>query len=107
MAALLDELQIDKVVAYGTSGGGPAALEFAIRHSERTKAVLLECAVTGSYKYPGTEEVKTATAAFMLTSPSMARLKAWMATRYPESVFKGAMEKLSTFTPEEIDSAAA
>jgi pimeloyl-ACP methyl ester carboxylesterase len=40
-AALLDELQIDRVVVMGSSGGAPSAVQFAIRHPERTKALVL------------------------------------------------------------------
>ena len=31
-AALLDELKIDQVIVYGISGGGPSAINFALKH---------------------------------------------------------------------------
>jgi pimeloyl-ACP methyl ester carboxylesterase len=43
---LLDALGIDRVHVMGTSGGGPAALAFASAHRRRTKALVLQCAVT-------------------------------------------------------------
>ena len=50
--ALLDALDIDKVVVLCGSGGGPPAIQFAARHPQRTIALLLECAVTGSFTHP-------------------------------------------------------
>jgi pimeloyl-ACP methyl ester carboxylesterase len=40
-AALLDELNIDRAVIYGGSGGAPSAVQFALRHPDRTIALLL------------------------------------------------------------------
>src|SRR5262245_61480430 len=40
-AALLDSLGINRVIVYGASGGGPSALQFAIRHPNRTIALIL------------------------------------------------------------------
>ena len=51
-AALLDVLQIDKVIPYGVSAGGPAAIHFAARHPDKTAALLLEAAVTGPMTHP-------------------------------------------------------
>ena len=48
-AALLDALEIDRVVPYGLSAGGPPAIQFAARHPERAYALLLACAVTQHY----------------------------------------------------------
>lgn len=40
-AALLDELKIGRVIVEGASGGAPSAVQFALRHPERTKALIL------------------------------------------------------------------
>jgi pimeloyl-ACP methyl ester carboxylesterase len=40
-AALLDKLGKDRVVVVGSSGGAPSAVQFAIRHPERVKALVL------------------------------------------------------------------
>lgn len=48
-AALLDELDLPTVVAYGISGGGPPAIEFARRHPRRTDALVLESAISQRY----------------------------------------------------------
>lgn len=45
-AALLDDLDIDRAAIIGTSGGGPPALEFAIRYPDRTWALVLISAIT-------------------------------------------------------------
>lgn len=40
-AALLDELGIDRVTVLAMSGGVPPALQFALRHPDRTRALIL------------------------------------------------------------------
>lgn len=40
-AALLDTLNIDTVIANGVSGGGPAAIAFALHHPDRTEGLVL------------------------------------------------------------------
>lgn len=47
-AALLDHLGVDRVVMCGFSAGGPAAIQFALRHPERLHALVL-----GSAYLPG------------------------------------------------------
>ena len=46
MAALLDTLGVGQVAVVGISAGGPVALQFALRHPERTEALILACAIT-------------------------------------------------------------
>jgi pimeloyl-ACP methyl ester carboxylesterase len=46
LAALLDALGIKRVAVIGTSGGGPAALQFALNYPDRCSALVLEEAVT-------------------------------------------------------------
>lgn len=45
-AALLDALGIEEVAVVGVSAGGPAAIQFAARHPERTAALVLLSAVS-------------------------------------------------------------
>lgn len=40
-AALLDVLKIDRVIVSGVSGGGASALQFAVRHPQRTIGLIL------------------------------------------------------------------
>lgn len=46
MAALLDALGERRAAVAGISAGGPVALQFALRHPERTAALVLVCAIT-------------------------------------------------------------
>ena len=52
MAALLDELKIEKVLVYGVSGGGPTCLNFALRHPNRCFGMMTEVAIYGNFKHP-------------------------------------------------------
>ena len=45
-AALLDALDVPQVAILGSSGGGPATLQFALRHPDRCWGVVLVSAVT-------------------------------------------------------------
>jgi pimeloyl-ACP methyl ester carboxylesterase len=44
--ALLDFLRIDTAAVVGVSGGGPVALQIALRHSQRTTGLAMIAAVT-------------------------------------------------------------
>jgi pimeloyl-ACP methyl ester carboxylesterase len=52
MSSLLDVLAIEKVGVLGTSGGGPTALQFALRHPRRIWALVLQSAVSQRYLEP-------------------------------------------------------
>jgi pimeloyl-ACP methyl ester carboxylesterase len=45
-AALLDTLGIDRVAVVGLSAGGPAAIEFVLRHERRSEALVLLSAIS-------------------------------------------------------------
>ncbi len=56
MAALLDELGIEKTTVLGWSGGGPTAIELAQRHPEHVKGlILLSARIRWDDKYYFTE----------------------------------------------------
>lgn len=48
-AALLDELHIEQAIVLATSGGGPSALQFALRHPDRCRGLVLLCVVSKRY----------------------------------------------------------
>ncbi len=48
-AALLDALDIQKATIIGSSGGGPSALQFALRHPERCNGLIMICGVSQYY----------------------------------------------------------
>ncbi len=52
LAVLLDVLGIDRVAVMGTSGGGPTALQFALRHPRRVWGLVLQSAVTQQFVEP-------------------------------------------------------
>jgi len=52
MAALLDQLEIDQVIVFAVSGGGPAGLCFAADFPERTVALVAAEAVSGATPLP-------------------------------------------------------
>jgi pimeloyl-ACP methyl ester carboxylesterase len=52
LSGLLDVLGIAQVAIMGTSGGGPTALQFALRHPHRVWALVLQSAVSQRYVEP-------------------------------------------------------
>lgn len=49
--ALLDELDIDNVYVLGISGGGPSALQFALRHPDLSKSLIMYGAVSKAIEF--------------------------------------------------------
>jgi pimeloyl-ACP methyl ester carboxylesterase len=64
-AALLDALNLHKVALIAHSGGGPAALQFTLRHPERCSALVLESALVRNYRGPPPQLPSTAFAALL------------------------------------------
>jgi pimeloyl-ACP methyl ester carboxylesterase len=52
LAVLIDSLGIQTTAVVGISGGGPAALQFALRYPDRCSALVLEAALVRNYKGP-------------------------------------------------------
>jgi pimeloyl-ACP methyl ester carboxylesterase len=52
MAGLLDVLGIDRVCVMGTSGGGPTALQFALRHPGRVWGLVVQAAISQRHLQP-------------------------------------------------------
>lgn len=50
-AALLDELGIEQASIIGFSGGGPAALQFALRHPERCRSLIMMGAIAQRHDF--------------------------------------------------------
>lgn len=52
-AVLLDQLDLDRALVFGYSAGGPSAIQFALRHPDRTMAlVLMASALPGASSRP-------------------------------------------------------
>ena len=100
-AALMEELKIDSYVVIAFSGGGPLATTLALRHPEKIKCLILEVAITGGLKVPGTEEVQTNTFKKVVSSPFFPRGMAYFAAKKPADYVVHFMEKNSTHSAEE------
>ena len=93
MAALLDVLDVDQVVPHGVSGGGPAAIQFAARHPDRTSALLLSCAIAQQYivdSMPGW-------LMRLLVSEASLRVQAWAMEHFPKASIEAMLRAESTF----------
>ncbi len=55
-AALMDVLAIDRVIVMGASGGGPSAIAFAVRHPDRTVALIALEAVSQGFALDSRDE---------------------------------------------------
>jgi pimeloyl-ACP methyl ester carboxylesterase len=84
-AALLDALQVDEAIVAGISGGGPPALQFALRHPGRCAALLLVSAVTERVPLP---EPKTPILRAIMKADFLAWLMLGLARRFPKTVFR-------------------
>lgn len=51
-AAMLDEIGIERTTVLGFSTGGPSAVQFAARHPDRTRSLLLDAAVLLPFEPP-------------------------------------------------------
>ena len=90
MAALLDALKIkEKVFMLGISLGGPTALQFALRHPDRCKGLIMQDAV--SKKYLPSQKAKDSFLGKLFLSKFGSDLSGWiqyLAVKYaPASVF--------------------
>ncbi len=52
MAGLLDTLGVTRVLVVGVSGGGPTALQFALRHQRRCAALVMAAAISKRHFQP-------------------------------------------------------
>jgi pimeloyl-ACP methyl ester carboxylesterase len=102
IAALLDALEIDQVAVYGLSAGGPCAIQFAARHPDRTRVLLLACAVTQRYR----PEIPAWARALFLSSMGT-WLQLLMFDRFPESSIQGLLREESTYSAKERTREAA
>jgi pimeloyl-ACP methyl ester carboxylesterase len=78
-AILLDALGIERSVIFGYSGGGPSAIQFALRHDDRTTAlILMGSALPGRAGAPPRPVAKTVFGSDLIF---------WMLKRYAPSLF--------------------
>lgn len=102
MAALLDALDIEEVIACGFSAGGPVALQFAARHANRTVGLLLECAVSQCYRPEVSAFVKA-----LFLSDYGTYLQARLGMRLPKLFAREIIRQESTLRGAELGRQAA
>ena len=97
LAALLDELAIDRVGVFAASAGSPVAYTFAARHPDRVWAVVSVGGVSlPAPPRPPADPVRTA---FLNTvGQKLVRLTA---TLSPRTLVSGTLDETSTFTAEQ------
>ncbi|MER5624839.1 alpha/beta hydrolase [Streptosporangium sp. NPDC002544] len=94
LAALLDELGIDRVGVFGVSAGSPVAYAFAARHPERVWGLVSIGGV--SLPDPGASPTSSVQTAFMnAIGQKLAKLTASVSL---ESIISGTLDETSTFT---------
>ena len=96
-AALLDTLGVDRVAAYGISGGGPSSIEFAARHPDRVACLMLEVAISQRFA-PDVSPLILALARSSIAFRIQARLLRW----FPQFAVSQMMKVESTHDSAEV-----
>jgi pimeloyl-ACP methyl ester carboxylesterase len=87
LAALLEQLGIERAGVFSWSGGGPAGYRLAVRHPERVSAVVAFAAVSRSHHSRQPDPLMR----FLLTTGVGRRLLRWVATNQPRQYVAGAI----------------
>lgn len=82
-AALLDTLGISRVLVVAVSAGGVSALHFAARYPERTRALVLVSAATGTLAAPAGYKRRLAIVSVLARIPYFGAFQAWRRRRDP------------------------
>ena len=102
VAAMLDALAIDSVAAYAISGGGPTGIELAARHPDRVRALVLEVAISHTYK-PQISDL----AVRLFTSRIVMWLQAQVLRRFPRLAVRQVVQTESTLDAADRSRATA
>ncbi len=97
LAALLDELGIDRVGVFAASAGGPVAYAFAARHPDRVWG-LVAVAATSRPKPPGAPSNPVRAVFMSSVGQKLVRLTAELSL---STVLTGTLAETSTFTDEQ------
>jgi pimeloyl-ACP methyl ester carboxylesterase len=103
-ACLLDALNIERAAVLGVSAGGPSAIEFALRHPDRTAALAL--LVPAAYAPPSSEAPParmSGAAAFFADAALRSDFLFWAASKLARKTFTRAI----LGTPPEIAATAS
>lgn len=98
-AALLDVLSIDRVGIVGASAGGPPAYHFAMRHPNRTAALVAIDAI--SCYYPMPEKAGIVAQAIFLSNPGL-WLDELLMMNFPKPVLKKILETEGLLSKDEL-----
>ncbi|NJL55349.1 alpha/beta hydrolase [bacterium] len=103
MAALLDELNVERVAVIGVSAGGPGALQFALRHPSRTCCLVLLSAITKRTTLTD-DQLNSTLGKLVMTrrfqNPAYFLIHQAM-TRIPKLALRDFVQTETTYTPEQ------
>lgn len=85
IADLLEQLGITSTVVAAVSAGGPSALQFAIRHPQRCRALILVSTCTGHLDTPDVVLSRLKVMRLLANIPGLPALLSWRARRNPEA----------------------
>lgn len=100
-ACLLDALNLDRAAVVGLSAGGPSALQFALRHAERTSALVLLVALAYAPQAP--VAAPSAIRRFMIERAVKSDFLFWAAMRASPGIVVGSI----LGTPPEVVATAS
>lgn len=100
MAELLDHVGVKSAALAAVSAGGPSALQFAIRHPQRCRALILVSACTGRLHTPGVVLSRLKAMRLIANIPGLSAFLSWRAKRNPDAAAERAIpdEDLRTHT---------
>ncbi len=102
-AALLEALNVERAAIFAVSGGGPTALQIALRHPDRVDALILEDAVTENFKPSLTERAGDE---LMFSHPAL-ELFARQVEKDTTGAIAGMLKSVSTLDHEQIGKVAS
>jgi len=101
-AELLSELGIDKVGVVGGSAGGALTYEFAIRHSDRTKAIVVIDGISMKYDYEKDHKPVGKISETLFLSNTGMKLMSILKDIVPKTVIKQILDIEGDLTPQEL-----
>ncbi|QJD83885.1 alpha/beta fold hydrolase [Cohnella herbarum] len=100
---LLEELHLPEVHVVAISAGGPSGIQFAARHPERVRSLILQSAVADIFLTPGDKLYRTARTLFR---PSYEKylwaLMRFMNNLFPNLLFKSMLASFSKLPSKEV-----
>jgi pimeloyl-ACP methyl ester carboxylesterase len=98
VAALLDQLDVDRAGVLAWSGGGPVAYRLAVRHPTRVAGLVLFAALSGAYEMPAPSLPER----LLMTTSAGEWLLRVLATHQPRQFISGALAAEGTLSKEQL-----